>query len=254
MPVKSSRFRGDWIAAFREFVLDPYNTWCPPWIRRNYEVLNKIDPFLFKTTLKDASTQSDNLTTDSTDALTKRLRKIKFNFDLCGEPPHDNDDTGDAKDPAVEEPREDNRWDENNMTPGQIHSGWGPNILPQPTNVDKPVPLEEIVNPVDHNWNENWQDINLPSVRHFWDDLDNNHQTYSDESLNKDDLNDDYQLLFVNLVLRHVDDVLHAWEHGLQPKPMYLMLLGTAGTGKTRAVQTCLQELKSTLRRRGISG
>ena len=46
------------------------------------------------------------------------------------------------------------------------------------------------------------------------------------------------------MVLDHVEEVYAAVEKGHRVKPLRLMLLGTAGTGKTRAVQTFLQEIQ----------
>ena len=51
-------WNNDWAAAFREFVMDPQNKWCPNWIRRNYETQNKIDPFTYKSTLKEVLAKS----------------------------------------------------------------------------------------------------------------------------------------------------------------------------------------------------
>ena len=51
-------WEGSWSAAFREFVLDTQNKWCPPWIRRNYELVNKLDPFTYQDTMKAALAKS----------------------------------------------------------------------------------------------------------------------------------------------------------------------------------------------------
>ena len=75
---------------------------------------------------------------------------------------------------------------------------------------------------------------------------------YSDPTLSKDTLGDDYQSLFVNMLLDHVDTIIAAWDRNEQPKPLHLMLLGTAGTGKTRAVQTLMQELHTKLSNAGL--
>ena len=40
----SSYFGGSWAVALRRFVEDDLNCWCPVWIRRNYEVLNPLEP------------------------------------------------------------------------------------------------------------------------------------------------------------------------------------------------------------------
>ena len=40
----ASYFRGSWAEALRQFVEDDLNCWCTVWIRRNYEVLNPLEP------------------------------------------------------------------------------------------------------------------------------------------------------------------------------------------------------------------
>ena len=49
------------------------------------------------------------------------------------------------------------------------------------------------------------------------------------------------------LVLDHVNHVFDCVRKKTQPEPMRLLLLGSAGAGKTRAVQTALQELQRAL-------
>ena len=78
-------------------------------------------------------------------------------------------------------------------------------------------------------------------------------EVYSDESLSKDTLNDDYQQLFVTMLLDHVQHVMECVKNKTQPEPLRLLLLGTAGSGKTRAVQTALQEIQRTLAAAGLS-
>ena len=51
----------------------------------------------------------------------------------------------------------------------------------------------------------------------------------------------------------HVQEVYDALTNGQEVKPLRLMLLGTAGTGKTRAVQTLLQEIQDFCRSIGWS-
>ena len=73
--------------------------------------------------------------------------------------------------------------------------------------------------------------------------------------LRKEYLGDDFQRLFVELVLQHVRDLLHAVDDpSAEVHPLRLLLLGTAGTGKTHAVQTLLQELKAILQQCGYPG
>lgn len=77
---------------------------------------------------------------------------------------------------------------------------------------------------------------------------------YDRSDLKKEELGDDFQRLFVELVLAHVDDVLANLDRPGAVKPLRLLLLGTAGTGKTRAVQTLMQELKRRLEARQYTG
>ena len=75
---------------------------------------------------------------------------------------------------------------------------------------------------------------------------------YSDAEMTKDKLNDDLQLLFVTLVLEHAEAVCKSIDEKKQPPPLYLLLLGTAGTGKTTATQTMLQELQGQVKATGL--
>ena len=82
----------------------------------------------------------------------------------------------------------------------------------------------------------------------FWDKIRNTSTFYSDDSLSVDSLKDDHQQFFVRLVLDHARSIIASARHGQKPKPLRLLLLGTAGTGKTRAIQTCLQEIQNALK------
>ena len=81
-----------------------------------------------------------------------------------------------------------------------------------------------------------------------WEKVRSEHAHYSDETLFKDTLHDDYQVLFVNIVLEHVQHVIESVRGGTQPNPLRLLSLGTAGSGKTRSIQTVLQEIQRSLR------
>ena len=76
---------------------------------------------------------------------------------------------------------------------------------------------------------------------------------HSDASKKADSLNDDLQQLFVSLVLEHANEVFRCCNAKRQPKPLKLLVLGTAGTGKTTATQTALQELLELLRKTGLT-
>ena len=98
-------------------------------------------------------------------------------------------------------------------------------------------------------YHRHWTRGNYDSsrTREVWEKLRSESASYSDDSLSRDTLNDDYQQLFVTLVLDHVQHILECIEKKQTPEPLRLLLLGTAGSGKTRAVQTVLQELQRAL-------
>ena len=106
---------------------------------------------------------------------------------------------------------------------------------------------DNIVNPKDHDWSQSETRTSTKDVESFWQHI-RTHHGYFDDSLSRDALHDDYQQLFVHMLLDHVKELLLAFKERRQAKPMYLFLLGTAGTGKTRAIQTALQEIKAHMR------
>ena len=70
--------------------------------------------------------------------------------------------------------------------------------------------------------------------------------------LTADSINDDFQRLFIDIVLNHAKRVIEHLDDPADIPPLRLMLLGTAGTGKTTAVQTLLQAMKSILDKHGL--
>ena len=122
-------WNGDWTAALETFVSDPLNLWCPPWIRRNYEVLNP-DTFTINTTTLRKATRNRQ----SPKAVSKQASpyphadkyNLKWNFHKCAEP-----DYGQQSEPSDDEnPRKqlkinDNKWQEE--TSEQKHSRMGSN-------------------------------------------------------------------------------------------------------------------------------
>ena len=60
-------------------------------------------------------------------------------------------------------------------------------------------------------------------------------------------MHDDYQQLFATLVREHVHHLMQCCARKEQPEPLRLCLLGIAGSGKTRAIQTLLQEVQRAL-------
>ena len=106
--------------------------------------------------------------------------------------------------------------------------------------------LQEHVNPVDYDYSQAAKGINLPDLHEQWQKMQDEYPEYSDESLTLDNL-DQFQLLFVTLVMEHVETVLTALDNNEEPQPLRLMLLGTAGTGESTATKTLLQELRRRL-------
>ena len=148
----------------------------------------------------------------------------------------------------------------------QRHSELGPNLEPELQTVPA-LPQEGLVNPPEYDWKGVWQELcqkdkedlktwcdveviteeeqpSLESVDGFWQGLRTTSTLYSDTTLRSDDLNDDYQLLFVDLLYRHAVNVMDAMESNTRVEPLRLLLLGTAGTGKTRSVKTVLQRIQ----------
>ena len=94
------------------------------------------------------------------------------------------------------------------------------------------------VNPPDFEWDKRWPDVDVPALRAMLEERRDTTLRYDRPDLQKESLNDPFQRLFIELVLRHAECVL---ESGSAPvPPLRLLLLGTAGTGKTTAVQTLI--------------
>ena len=106
-------------------------------------------------------------------------------------------------------------------------------------------PLEATVNPPDFDDSVNGLHVKIDAARRIWEDLQEASHPYCDESLHRHTLGDDHQQLFVEIVLTHVRELTRSVLNcDITPvKPLRLMLLGTAGTGKTTTVQTALQEI-----------
>jgi len=102
--------------------------------------------------------------------------------------------------------------------------------------------LQDAVNPDTFDWHGAWQDVDLSALAAKWDTLKENTPDIEVPTLAAGEL-DDLQQLFVALVLQHAEDVVEAWNSNKQPEPLRLMLLGTAGTGKTHAGSTMLRRL-----------
>ena len=116
-----------------------------------------------------------------------------------------------------------------------------------------PEAMQDSVNPTDFDWYAASRGLNLSDLRTTWEKMLVTEIPHSDSTKKIGNLNDDLQVLFVSLLLEHADDVFQCWEAKKQPKPLHLFLLGTAGTGKTTATQTALQELQNKLTEAGLT-
>ena len=147
-------YNGNWADALEDFVSDVDNVWCPKWIRRNYEVQNKMDVLDAdaKNAPKDAAdvacklcTTCDNLAQTRT---TKRFpHSEKFETALRFEDGEPNI----SEDEERPETYESRQWKKENREAWQLHSGLGPNLQAESTsNVQESLP--KVVNPQDHKW------------------------------------------------------------------------------------------------------
>ena len=136
----------------------------------------------------------------------------------------------------------DHHWNDGRRPPWQRHSELGPNLNAE-GQTKKAEAMQDLVNPMEYDWEASREGIDIAALRVKCDEILAGDSEYSEPEKTKDKLNDDLQLLFVTLVLDHAEYVLNCMENNTQPTPLYLMLLGTAGSGKVTATQTMLQEL-----------
>ena len=174
-------------------------------------------------------------------------------FIFSGEPLKTKDADEDDENDKTAEQAEISRWDNDNRPAWERHSEKGPNLEPQGYRIPREV-LQEVVNPIDFDYASHNEPLQEEHWQHIWDQLDTTSSLYEDKTLTKESLNDDYQLLFVNMLLEHVQSLLDYAEQDLLSvhKPLRVLLLGTAGTGKTRTVQTALQEIRNVLASHGL--
>ena len=234
---------------------DARNLWCPTWIRNNYDFVNRdevVDAEPTETALvtaaPDPDPPSDSVTAEVASTNPRQLfdERIapRVRFELEDDPTR-----GDAPvDPEEDRATTLDHWAASVRPPWERHSELGANLHPlRRDEVARPwIPN---INPPDFVWDARWTDIDVAALRRTL------HARLDDEvetdmpHLRKENLSDDYQRLFVELVLCHAETILHSQEEPpARVPPLRLLLLGTAGTGKTHAVQTLLQELKAILR------
>ena len=258
-------FRGNCLAVLEAFVHDPINKWCPSLIRRNYDVQNsdeahdqdvlavpaKYARFVFEEDLPDPNADvptdnphipEDTFVDTHPHVPTKKPLYVKLqHLPLdAGEP--NQADTNDDPDMTHDL----DHWKSEDRPKWQLHSALGPNINPEALAYRKEA-LQEHVNPLDYDYSQAAVGIDVEDLATRWQDMQEDFPLYTDETLKKEDL-DEFQLLFVTLVLKHIEEVLEALDKDLEPEPLRLMLIGTAGTGKSTATKTLLQELRRRLR------
>ena len=239
----AAEFRGQWKSALYHFVMDAQNEWCPTWIVRNYEALNDVIqglPALSSTPLL-VPDDVEQPSSESLESIRKlphaELFKSKFLFEECGEPGPIEDACG-YEQAAIED-----SWSKAERPAWQLHSALGPNIKPTQLSM-RVAPLQEIVNPLHYDYTTNVFDVQPHAVNAFWEQVARTSSRYDDPSLHRELLRDDDQQLFVDLMLRHVKAVISFTLHtGPWVPPLRVLLLGGPGTGKTKTLQTALQEI-----------
>ena len=178
-----------------------------------------------------------------------------YKFEDLPEASGEPDKEEDPDDPEELDADHHGHWRKENLTKGQMLSGAGPSG----TTAEKKGKVEvlpELVNPEDHGWlDPDWAGLDLEAVDAFWARLRTDEkQSVPNLGLRRDELGDDYQQLFVHILLEHVRDLIRCIHSGTtsQPEPLRLLLLGKPGSGKTRAAKTALQEIFVELERVGL--
>ena len=158
------------------------------------------------------------------------------------------EDDGEPPDEAIEEDQTASLdpWSSTHREKWQRHSELGPNLAPV-GNSTAPKPWMPNINPPEFDWCSRWPDIDVETLRAQLNRWRATEIEYSRADLHKENLNDDYQRLFVDMLLKHSSELLATLDQPGSIKPLRLLLLGTAGTGKTTATQTGLQELRRSL-------
>ena len=255
-------YQGSYAFALRDFVYDAGNQWCPRWIQRNYQIQNReapdaVAPYGYSNLGPEdveGIVDGDAVAVPKEQAAStgapqerfphERVSPQKFVFEPEGEPLKDQEEE------HAEAQCPEHNWQPESRKPWQLHSERGPNVDAVGTDIPKPaVPFEDIVNPEDlaQAYDRHWKTYSPSRTYETWEKIKQGGTKYSDESLTKENLGDDYQQIFVTMVLDHVEHVLDCVRRREQPEPLRLLLLGIAGSGKTRAIQTLLQEIQRAL-------
>jgi hypothetical protein len=238
-------YNGSWSDAFRAFVEDDANIWCPTWIRRTHKVLNdNVDKATADSEIVPATKvevgKADSCRRGRPRPTEKDTPKVKFVFEEDGEPQQDEEEQAATTLDA---------WDKV-RAPWERHSELGPNLRPV-GRVGETAPWIPQINPANYAWDARWDDVDVEALRRMFDARKQLDVEHDRPDLSRDRLGDDYQQLFVDILLQRAQKILDAPEDALVP-PLRIMLLGTAGTGKSTTIQTALQEIKTLLRERGL--
>ncbi len=232
-------YRGCWTSFLYDFCVHPRNLWCPPWIRRNYQMRNKTE--------RDWEEQWQPRAAKDGEAFPHEelfSQRFEFEVDAAGEPEASDEELQEQTTSAPPLPL---HWRRENQEPWQQHSQAGPNVHPQERTQTAQV-LEAIINPDDFAWADpSFSRFDLIEAQGFWNRLADQQAADALPSHSRTTLNDDFQQLFVDLVVRQTQHIRECVKKSLEPTPMRLLLLGTAGSGKTRALQTALSEIQRLL-------
>ena len=100
------------------------------------------------------------------------------------------------------------------------------------------------INPPEYEWDSRWPDVDVAALKLLMEARRDTDVEYDRPDLTKESLDDPFQRLFIDLVLSHVDHILKHLDAPAEVPPLRLLLLGTAGTGKTTAIKTLMQEME----------
>ena len=213
-------FNNDWAAALEDFVSDSTNCWCPTWIKHNYDQMNS-EP---ERNARPPPTTEDKTIVAATSAIADANEQqfahaSKFAWPVvfadAAEPAEDqlqqgaDADDGDTE-AATAEPAARDPWKFEDRPAWQQHSELGPNPGTTAVRTDAP-PLPDIVNPAEHDYTEHARDFNFRKVAATWAQLPDSESQYSNPQLTGEALGDDFQRLFVEIVLEHAVRMFILW-------------------------------------------
>ena len=229
-------YNNEWSDALRHFISDENNLWCPKWLRRNYETKNK-----------HAATKPPLQTSEGVSPASKAPPAPLPSNDLDID---DNDIATDAEDaaaPAEVEAQSSSPRHDPCRPPWQLHSALGPNLDAEASAISTE-PMPEVINSPGHPWDQHSTFLDMRKLPTQWQEL-RVLATHPDSFASATDLvHDDYQQLFLQIVLQHTLSVLD----DPSTPPLRILLLGTAGAGKTYAVQNLLRVLHSEFQTRSL--